>query len=119
MDCFCCCCTPSTCCCCTPSTCCREVYIFIRNATNIYFRPGTHVIKHQLLGTRLHIFFLFQHVEPEIREATQHEDVRENGGIESAAESTIENISLNDNATEKKAKPKRVGVRHYYAFYQL
>ncbi|XP_052699406.1 uncharacterized protein LOC128176928 [Crassostrea angulata] len=73
MDCFCCCCTPSTCCCCTPSTCCRE------------------------------------HVEPEIREATQHEDVKENGGIESAAEPTIESISLNDNATEKKAKPKRVG----------
>uniref|UniRef100_K1PGZ4 Uncharacterized protein n=1 Tax=Magallana gigas TaxID=29159 RepID=K1PGZ4_MAGGI len=51
-----------------------------------------------------------EHVEPEIREATQHEDVRENGGIESAAEPTIENISLNDNASEKKAKPKRVGV---------
>nr|XP_034301984.1 uncharacterized protein LOC105345250 [Crassostrea gigas] len=65
MDCF--------CCCCTPSTCRRE------------------------------------QVETEIREATQHEDVRENGGIESAAEQTIENIALNDNAPKEKAKPKRAG----------
>lgn len=84
-----------------------------------FFKPGTKFIKHQLWGTRLHFFFLFQQVEDEIREATQHEDVRENGGIESPAEPTIENISLNDNATEEKAKPKRVGVHHYYAFYQF
>lgn len=45
--------------------------------------------------------------------------MRENGGIESAAGPTIENISLNENATEEKAKPKRAGVHHNYAFYQF
>lgn len=65
------------------------------------------------------IFFLFQQVEDEIKEATRHEDVRENRGIESAAGPTIENISLNENATEENAKPKRAGVHHNYAFYQF
>lgn len=36
--------------------------------------------------------------------------MRENGGIVSAAEQTIENIALNDNAPKEKAKPKRAGV---------
>lgn len=45
--------------------------------------------------------------------------MRENGGIESAAEQTIENIALNDNAPKEKAKPKRAGVHHYDAFHQF
>lgn len=45
--------------------------------------------------------------------------MRENGGIESAAEQTIENIALNDNAPKEKTKPKRFGVNHYDAFHQF
>lgn len=59
-------------------------------------------------------FFLFQGIE-DVKQSTQQEEQRENGGIKTA-DQKMEDILLN---LEEEAKPKRIGVHHYFALYSI